>query len=161
MVGDVNRPTLELMAKYAPEYPCLLDGLTKSEKKIGKVFEDNRLHITMEIIKSRPPYEPGVDAPEWNDRRGPGCYGLPDPEVPYPGMNFQDGTEDDDYRQGEEQPLLPGLSDPSGRVVGTALEKRMVGSLVGSSMGESPEDVPDIATLLVGPMARGTKVSNS
>ncbi|MQA05402.1 MAG: MCE family protein [Streptosporangiales bacterium] len=161
MVGDVGRPTLELMAQYAPEYPCLLEGLVKSEQKIGKVFERKRLHITMEIIKSRPPYEPGVDAPEWNDKRGPGCYGLPNPKVPYPGMSFKDGTEDDEYNTGGDESGVPGLSDPSGRVTATTQEKRMVGSLIGPTMGESPDDVPDIGTLLFGPMARGTKVSYS
>jgi phospholipid/cholesterol/gamma-HCH transport system substrate-binding protein len=32
-------------------------------------------------------------------------------------------------------------------------------SLLGPSLGELPQDVPDLGVLLVGPMARGAKVS--
>lgn len=161
-VGQVNRPTLALLARYSPEYPCLLAGLAKSDKAIGKTFAHNRLHITMEIIKARPPYDPGVDSPQWTDKRGPGCYGLPNPKIPYPGNRFDDGTQDDAYNNsGSGRALSKALLDPSAKVTGTAAEKRTIGALVGPVMGERSSDVPDIATLLFGPMARGTKVSVS
>ncbi|MGH3098493.1 MAG: MCE family protein [Streptosporangiales bacterium] len=159
-VGDVNRPTLELLAQYAPEYPCLLAGLAKSRKKIGKTFENHRLHITMEIVKARPSYKPGADAPEYNDTRGPGCYGLPDPKVPYPGNSFADGTEDDAYNNGGTTTGLPGTpTNPSARVTGTSGERRVINPLVAPVLHTKPKDVPDVATLLFGPMARGTEVS--
>ncbi|MBO0828055.1 MAG: MCE family protein [Streptosporangiales bacterium] len=161
-VGQVNRPTLALLARYAPEYPCLLAGLAKSDKAIGKTFAHNRLHITMEVIKARPPYQPGVDAPQWTDKRGPGCYGLPNPKIPYPGNRFDDGTQDDAYNNsGSGRALSKALLDPSAKVTGTAAEKHAVGALVGPVMGERASDVPDVATLLFGPMARGTEVSVS
>lgn len=161
-VGQVNRPTLALLARYSPEYPCLLAGLAKSDKAIGKAFAHNRLHISMEIIKARPPYDPGADAPDWVDKRGPGCYGLPNPKIPYPGNRFDDGTQDDSYNNsGNGRALSKALLDPSAKVTGTAAEKRTIGALVGPVMGERASDVPDIATLLFGPMARGTKVSVS
>lgn len=31
-LGQVSRPTLELFARYSPEYPCLLAGLVRQEK---------------------------------------------------------------------------------------------------------------------------------
>jgi phospholipid/cholesterol/gamma-HCH transport system substrate-binding protein len=161
-VGRVNRPTLALLARYSPEYPCLLAGLAKSDQAIGKAFAHNRLHISMEIVKARPPYDPGVDSPQWVDKRGPGCYGLPNPKIPYPGNRFDDGTQDDAYNNsGNGRALSKALLDPSAKVTATAGEKRTIGALVGPVMGERASDVPDIATLLFGPMARGTKVSVS
>lgn len=159
-VGDVNRPTLELLAQYAPEYPCLLAGLAKSKQQIGKTFAHHRLHITMEIVKARPSYKPGADAPEYNDTRGPGCYGLPDPKVPYPGNSFADGTEDDAYNTGGTGTGLPGTpTNPSARVTGTSGERRVINPLVAPVLHTKPDNVPDVATLLFGPMARGTEVS--
>lgn len=159
-VGKVNRPTLELLAKYSPEYPCLLAGLAKSRKKINKTFEHHRLHITMEIVKARPSYKPGVDATEYNDTRGPGCYGLPDPKVPYPGNSFADGTEDDTYNTGSAAAGLTGTpANPSARVTGTSGERRVINPLVAPMLHTKPDKVPDVATLLFGPMARGTEVS--
>ncbi|HEX6447712.1 MAG TPA: MCE family protein, partial [Streptosporangiales bacterium] len=163
-------PTLALLARYSPEYPCLLAGLAKSDQAIGKAFAHNRLHITMEIIKARPAYIPGVDAPKWTDTHFRGCRGLPNPHVPYqPKDNFFcDGTQDDPYNQSlgpgcghEDASEKPsnGPFDPSAKVTGTAAEKHTVGALVGPMLGERPKDVPDIATLLFGPMARGNAVS--
>ena len=37
-LADSSRPTLELLAKYAPEYPCLLKGLAEFEPIISKAF---------------------------------------------------------------------------------------------------------------------------
>ena len=161
-VGEVNRETLDLLADYSGIYPCLLEGLAKSEKQIGKAFANKRLHITMEIVKARPAFEPGVDAPEWTDTRKPGCRGLPNPPIPYQPKEkyFYDGTQDDAYNNpDDDEDPLPGVGNPSEKVTATAAEKRHVGALVGPVMGESPDDVPDITTLLWGPMARGTAVS--
>lgn len=165
-VGKVNRPTLELLAKYSPEYPCLLAGLAKSKQQIGRTFEHHRLHITMEIVKARPAYKPGVDAPEWTDHGFRGCRGLPNPHVPYQPKQryFQDGTQDDAYNSGgsgspSASPLGAPLENPSARVTGTSAEQHVIGSLVAPVLHTTPNKVPDVATLLFGPMARGTEVS--
>ncbi len=52
-VNSVGRPTLALLAKYSPEYPCLLEGLTQSNDFIGKTFANGELHITLEVVRSR------------------------------------------------------------------------------------------------------------
>ena len=38
------------------------------------------------------------------------------------------------------------------------VERAVIGSVVGPVMGIAPRDVPDLALLLFGPMARGTQV---
>ncbi|HEU4912802.1 MAG TPA: MCE family protein [Actinomycetes bacterium] len=158
-VNAVGRPTMELLARYSPEYPCLLAGLTQSNDFIGKTFANGELHITLEVVRSRPGYQPG-EYPRWGENRGPECYGLPNPPRPWPGNVFDDGT-----RAPSSGSVVPAfadrLVDPAIGHSGTAEEQRVVDALVAPQMGVSAREVPDLATLLFGPMARGTAVRHS
>ncbi|MXM63932.1 MCE family protein [Streptomyces sp. HUCO-GS316] len=144
-LGRVSRPTLELFARYSPEYPCLLDGLVRQEEASEQAFRGGRMHITLEVVQQRGAYEPG-EYPRYGERSGPDCRGLPHPPVPAPGAHLDDGS-----RKGSS----PG---PLG-VSATRAEQRAVGSLVAPVMGVPADEVPPVATLLFGPMARGTAVS--
>jgi virulence factor Mce-like protein len=155
-VNQVGRPTLELFARYSPEYPCLLQGLAQSNEFIGRAFANEELHITLEVVRSRPGYQPGEE-PRFGETRGPACYGLPNPPKPWPGNKFDDGTKN----VNKSSVLPPGLVDPAMGYSGTTEEKRLVSALVSSQMGVAPAQVPDLATLLFGPMARGTAVRQS
>ena len=159
-VNAVGRPTLELLARYSPEYPCLLQGLTQSNDFIGKTFANGELHITLEVVRSRRGFQPGEE-PEFGENRGPQCYGLPNPPRPWPGNEFRDGSN---YATGNAS-VVPSfaapLVDPTSGHSGTAEEQRVVDALVAPSMGVRAAEVPDLATLLFGPMARGTAVSHS
>ncbi len=158
-VNAVGRPTLELLAEYSPEYPCLLQGLTQSNDFIGKTFANGELHITLEVVRARPGYKPGEE-PRWGEDRGPQCYGLPSPPRPWPGTPFDDGTQ-----KSTKGRAVPGhasaLVDPSSGRSGTAAEQRLVDALVAPQLGVRASEVPDLATLLFGPMARGTAVTQS
>jgi phospholipid/cholesterol/gamma-HCH transport system substrate-binding protein len=158
-VNAVGRPTLGLLAKYAPEYPCLLAGLAQANQSIGQTFANGELHITLEVVKARAGYKPGEE-PAWNDTRGPNCYGLPNPPRPWPGNRFADGTKGDGSAD-----VVPGLTkalvDPSSGTAGSAEERGVVSALVAPEMSVPASRVPDLATLLFGPMARGTAVDQS
>lgn len=155
-VNAVGRPTLQVLAKYSPEYPCLLTGLAQSDDFIGKAFANGELHITLEVVRSRAQYEPGEE-PRWGENRGPRCYGVPSPPVPFPGNTFDDGTRD--VSSGSAVPGF--LVDPSSGRSGSEEEQRVVDALVAPQMGVAAAEVPDLATLLFGPMARGTAVRQS
>lgn len=66
--------------------------------------------------------------------------------MPAPGVHLNDGS-----KKGSS-------SGPVG-VSATRAEQRAVGSLVAPVMGVPADQVPPVATLLFGPMARGTAVS--
>lgn len=156
-VNQVGRPTLELLARYSPQYPCLLEGLTQSNEFIGRAFANGELHITLEVVRARQGYKPGEE-PEFGETRGPECYGLPNPPRPWPGNEFRDGSS----YGGNAGSALPGfLADPSSGPAGSKDEQRVVDALLAPTMGVRPGTVPDVATLLFGPMARGTAVSQS
>jgi phospholipid/cholesterol/gamma-HCH transport system substrate-binding protein len=158
-LAAVGRPTMELLAEYSPEYPCLLEGLAQSNDFIGRTFANEELHITLEVVRSRPQYVPGEE-PRWGENRGPRCYGVPNPPVPFPGNSFDDGTR----KAGSASALptgLAGLVDPTSGQSGSAEEQQVVDALVAPQMGRPAAEVPDLATLLFGPMARGTAVNQS
>ncbi|MGW0468917.1 MCE family protein [Streptomyces sp. NPDC003027] len=141
-LGRVSRPTLALFARYSPEYPCLLSGLVRQEAAAEETFRGGQMRITLEFVRPRPPYHPGEE-PRYADRSGPDCRDLPHPRVPAPHPKLDDGT-----------------SPASGETLsGTAAEQRAVATLVAPVMGVPAADVPAVATLLFGPMARGTAVS--
>ncbi|MGW1952083.1 MCE family protein [Streptomyces sp. NPDC001920] len=146
-LGRVSRPTLELFARYSPEYPCLLAGLVRQEKVSEEAFRGGKMHITLEVVRPQGAYEPGEE-PRYADRSGPNCHGLPHPRVPSPGAHLDDGSR------------KPG-SSPGGPlgVSATRTEQRAVGSLVAPVLGVPADEVPPVTTLLFGPLARGTAVS--
>ncbi|MEV3992548.1 MCE family protein [Streptomyces sp. NPDC049837] len=147
-LGRVSRPTLALFARYAPEYPCLLKGLVRQEEAAEETFRGGEMRITLEIVRPRPGYEPGEE-PRYRERSGPDCRGLPGPGVPAGHTKLDDGTRDVHAGGG------PGAHQSSA----TAAEQRAVSSLVAPVMGVPADEVPAVATLLFGPMARGTAVS--
>lgn len=145
-LNRVSRPTLALLNRYSPEYPCLLDGLVKSEPLAEQMYRGGQMHITLEFALPRPPYNPGEE-PRYAERSGPDCRGLPNPHKPAPPLKLKDGTS----------PSGSGGVGPA--LSGTPAEQRVVNSLVAPVMGVPADEVPPVATLLFGPMARGTAVS--
>ncbi|WP_443071564.1 MCE family protein [Streptomyces sp. WMMC940] len=146
-LGRVSRPTLALFARYSPEYPCLLDGLVRQEAASAQTFRGGKMRITLEFVHPRPGYRPGEE-PRWGERSGPDCHGMPRPRVPAPDVKLDDGT------------ARVGPAGAAGRQVSaTGAEQRAVGSLVAPVLGVPADEVPAVATLLFGPMARGTAVS--
>ncbi|MGW0471268.1 MCE family protein [Streptomyces coeruleorubidus] len=146
-LGRVSRPTLELFARYSPQYPCLLAGLVRQEKASEEAFRGGKMHITLEVVRPQGAYEPGEE-PRYGERSGPNCRDLPHPPVPAPGAHLNDGSKKASSASG----------GPLG-VSATRAEQRAVGSLVAPVLGVPADEVPPVATLLFGPMARGTAVS--
>jgi len=172
-VGALSRPTLAVLAKYAPEYPCLAEGLDRYRSRINQAFSGNALHITLEVVPQRSAYVPGEE-PAWGEHRGPSCYGLPTPgwdqAHPYPGNHFADGTKGSPTSLDTAAPPMaaPGAGEADGPAVpgvptsgeaGTAAEQAVTDALLAPVLGVPPDQVPDISNLLIGPLARGTQVT--
>jgi phospholipid/cholesterol/gamma-HCH transport system substrate-binding protein len=155
-VGRVQRPTLALAARYAPEYPCFAKGLADWIPRANQIFSNHSFHITLEVAKPRAPYRPGEE-PAWGERRGPNCQGLPSPSYsqadPKPGLKFSDGTKG----SGDQSPsAFPGAD--SG-LAGTAGEQHVIAQLFATD--DSAARPSAITTLLAGPVVRGMTVNQS
>jgi virulence factor Mce-like protein len=174
-LGEVSKPVLDLLERYSPEVPCFLKVMTETAPILSDTFRNGRLNINLELITNQPtPYEPN-ELPAYKDHRGPTCVGKnysqpgskPGPytqENPAPYITGDDGVIGD-HNKNQRFPLnlqlnraMPGFAmDTQG--VGTPAEQRVVDSIVAPEMGVSPTDVPDLTTLLVGPLLRGGQVN--
>lgn len=167
------QPTLDVLAKYAPEYPCLFDQLAGEVAPAELAFGKGTAHpevsrVTIEFSASRGKYLPGVDEPKYDDKRGPRCY----PQVPKPGV-WPQYPPDGAIKDGSSKPAPPkspggGLPGPitagggaiggSGSIVGSSDESELIGLLASPALGTLPDQVPGWAGLLVGPLYRGAEV---
>jgi phospholipid/cholesterol/gamma-HCH transport system substrate-binding protein len=167
-LGTVSRPVLELLAAYAPEYPCLMRGLVALQPRAEQVFASGQMRITLEITRDNGKYLPGRDEPVYGAKNGPDCRGLPNPTQPAPQVALNDG-----YDYGGSRPAAPKLPvgiaapppaaaagpGPAMGYAGTAQEQDLLKPLIGAASGIPAPEVPDIAVLLWGPLLRGAVVN--
>ncbi|MFI7062012.1 MCE family protein [Kribbella sp. NPDC050124] len=174
-LGEVSRPVLDLLERYSPEFPCFLKVMSETAPILNDTFRDGRLNINLEIITNQPTsYEPN-ERPAYDDHRGPTCVGKnyshpgekPGPytqENPAPYITGEDGVIGD-HNKNQRFPLnlqlnraMPGFAmDTQG--VGTPAEQKVIDSVVAPELGVAPDDVPDLTTLMVGPLLRGGQVN--
>jgi phospholipid/cholesterol/gamma-HCH transport system substrate-binding protein len=167
-VNKVNRPVVALLARYSPEFPCFFKGyaglIPRIHDAVAKhpVGISHSAHVVVEIVPSFPTYQMPIDLPEFKDKRGPSCYGLPHPPMSLPVLRYKDGTEDDprfDAQGGQHGRQSAGAFGPSMGIAGTREERSVFDRLLGPMLGVNAGGVPDIADLLWGPLARGQAVN--
>ena len=163
-LGEVSVPQLRLYAKYAPQYPCLLQGQARWIPQMDSGWRGHALHINLETLPNQPTGYSPADDPEYGAKNGPHCETLPNP--PYsqanPGPQPSPATVDDGVESGHgKHRAAPGglAPDLTSGWAGTAAERSVVDSIVAPVMGVSVDSVPDVASLLFGPLARGAEVS--
>jgi virulence factor Mce-like protein len=186
-LAETSRPVLGLFAKYSPEYPCLLNGLTRAAPMIGESFgTDGDPALNLNIVVTFPPrnpYEPG-DQPAYDDSSGPDCRGLTDvdamiaaaqheeyycPDAPRDGVDSPDNpSTGNPHCLGGSGPndVPPGAGDPhssGGRslpfsLAGSTAELDFVRSILAYQTGTRPGDVSDLAATSLAPLLRGTRV---
>lgn len=97
-LSRASRPTLESLARYSPEFPCLFGQLNDLIPKINNAIRPGTdrvgVNITLEIVASKGKYLPNQDEPAYLDDRGPRCYPIPvPPGTQYaPDGPFRDGS---------------------------------------------------------------------
>jgi phospholipid/cholesterol/gamma-HCH transport system substrate-binding protein len=158
-LGQVSASQTSVLAKYAPEYPCLMRGILNAAKLQAQAFRGFTLHINLETLPNQPRAYTPADTPRNGDKRGPHCGGLPTPsgsqahpwkDVP----NVDDGV-DSSTGKGTDR-VAPAFG--SG-YVGSPQESAILKSMLGPALGLPADDVDDLAVLLIAPMARGAEVT--
>jgi phospholipid/cholesterol/gamma-HCH transport system substrate-binding protein len=153
---------LPLFAKYSSEYPCLLQSMVNWSPSMENAYRGYGLHITLETIPQQPRGYDVRDDPQYADRRGPIAESSCRAASRYsqknlPGTRYAPPLNDGvDYPLGKR--VAPGFDLTSG-FAGTMAERSVVNAIAASAMGVSTDEVPDVATLLFGPLARGTEVN--
>ncbi|MEU6131250.1 MCE family protein [Saccharopolyspora sp. NPDC047091] len=163
-----SRSTVDLLARYAPQYTCVLDQLTRSipiaERAFGKGDANPMQKVTIEITGSRGEYLPGVDTPRYEDTRGPRCYPWVEPPDRFPqyppGGPLQDGSTHPPppHGPGEQQPAATSAQAADGPLANSPAERDLVAALLAPDLHRAPSGVPEWSSVLVGPVYRGAEV---
>ncbi len=169
-----SRPTLESLARYAPEYPCLLHAIAVLVPQLDRAFgvgtRQPGLHIYLEVTNNRGKYLPGVDEPRYQEDRGPRCYPVrdgtkfPQEKFPeYPGGPIHDGSTSPPTGRGDPSPGVGPASTPP-QAVGMGLpnspaEQQFLTALLAPTGGGQPPEIPSWTSFLIGPLLRGTEVT--
>lgn len=145
-LADVSVPTLTTLARYSPEFPCLITGIDRIEPLLESTFAPVQgsspgLHIRLEVIAQPGGYTWPADKPTYDQDIGPNCHGLPGAP-----RNTPFGS--------------PSTSAAQSGGVGSGSEKSTVAALVAPVLGVPAQNVDSsLADLLAGPVLRGAAVS--
>ncbi|HWC79434.1 MAG TPA: MCE family protein [Pseudonocardiaceae bacterium] len=173
-VSSASVPTLDVLSRYSPEYPCFLKQMVTDENRLNKAFgvgtNQPGLHATIEVSVSRGAYVAGQDEPAYQDNRGPRCYdvNLSGPFPQYaPDGPLKDGSTSPPAADTSSQGLLPSSDSSTNTqsynqgtgLPNSAAEEGFLAELIAPSLGVSNAGVPQWSSLLVGPLFRGTEVT--
>jgi phospholipid/cholesterol/gamma-HCH transport system substrate-binding protein len=157
-LGQLSKPQLELLNRYSPEFPCLLEGLVKQAPNLASTFRGFVFHIDLITLPRQPRGYTAKDVPVLGADNGPNCVGLPNPAVPAMGFpNLNDGV--DNLQRGDAQRTAPLIDTSLTSAAGGAAQKAFWNALTAPVLGVPVDQVSDLTSLLFGPLATGTEVS--
>ena len=136
-------PSLQVLARYSAEFPCVFQGLTSfipnMDKALGKGTDQPGLHASVDIVPALPPYKYKVNTPRYGDDLGPHCY-----SVPFTGTPLNDGGI---------KVTAAGLGSAN-----SPQENQLITELASPKLNVPPDQMADWSSVLLGPLYRGTTV---
>ncbi len=170
--------TLKILARYAPEFPCVLRDLVKFEPNINRVLgagsSQPGLHVHVNVLEplgtATAPlgnYVPGKDTPVYGDNTGPHCY-----PIPFPGISLNDGASPATARSASAKTSaadgVPAAASsttalntslPGGlSLANSPQENELVNEISAPALRVPPGSLPGWSSMLVGPLYRGRQV---
>jgi phospholipid/cholesterol/gamma-HCH transport system substrate-binding protein len=158
-------PSLKILARYASEFPCVLEDLQKFIPNINKVLgagtNQPGLHATVNVqqplrnsVDSVGQYTYPTDKPVYGDNSGPHCY-----PIPFSGVALNDGASPASSSFAADASRLTSTGGGSSlSLANTPEENEFVNEVSGATLGVSPRSLPGWSSLLVGPVYRGREV---
>lgn len=166
-----------LLGNYSSEFPCLLAGIVKLNSLENKAIYANQIHLRLTLDKSNiGAYRIGTQ-PIIITGKGPHCFGLPNPPVPFkipPAYRcFNDGAPLTDapcagppggpgHRRRKSgnsgQTASFRALTSSGSTANSPAENAVVNAVVAQRLGTTPDKVPAADTMLAAPLLRGSQV---
>lgn len=170
--------TLQILARYSPEFPCVLKDLVNFEpvvnKLLGKGTSQPGLHAQLVVVEPLGPhhigrYVPGQDTPKFGDNLGPHCY-----PIPFPGITLNDGAAPSNPQATAIPAAGPSHAathairatragqqahTTAAQLAGSPTESELVRELTGMALGRPTALVPAWGSLLTAPLFRGTTVT--
>jgi phospholipid/cholesterol/gamma-HCH transport system substrate-binding protein len=159
--------TLEILARYAPEFPCVLQQLAgfvpDMNKALGAGTDEPGLHAQVDVVPSPGRYLPRVDTPVYGDNLGPRCYAVPftgiqlSDGVPPPAAGHSGTAASSSTAASSGQTAALTESGPAG-LAGSPAEAEVVRELDALSLGRPVASLPQWAALLTAPLFAGSQV---
>jgi phospholipid/cholesterol/gamma-HCH transport system substrate-binding protein len=168
-LGQLSRPALALLDTYSPEYPCLLKGIARYRHRLGAIFAGGRVKQFIETGSVQRRAYDARDKPVYGEvGHGPWCLGLPYPPEPIGPHPLKDGSNEDSSPGSSLTPpppvATPGLFgntsfSASSGFAGTKAEQQVIDTILATRTGRTADSIPPVASLLYGPIIRGTRVN--
>ena len=92
----LSRPTLELLAEYSPQIPCTITGFLGVRDSSASQIKGVSVEGYFTFGEQVDGYTSADELVLGDLGTGPSCRGLPDPPIPYPAVDLDDGVEDSD-----------------------------------------------------------------
>src|SRR5680860_141144 len=164
-LAELGKQQLRVFAKYSPEYPCLLSGIVRLAPLQSETLRGKILHIHLEPLPKQPRPFTAKDDHRYGDTRGPNCLALPSPSwsqtnLPPPSIvpDIDDGVDEPTGKM-RSAPIVDRPVDMTSGYAGTQAERQLVNAIAAPVLGVPASEVPDLTSLLFGPIARGTEVA--
>ncbi|KRF19037.1 hypothetical protein ASG90_03920 [Nocardioides sp. Soil797] len=164
ILSKESRAALDAVRPYATQFPCMFRAVTnfipKMDKVLGKGTDEQGIHVRLNIEPSRGKYLAGKDAPTFESGGRARCpYITGDPtsrsqrqaepnSIPAPPGNLVQ------QQQAIVSPAAKGLGEAN-----SPAENQLIAELMAPTQGVAPDDYPDWASLLLGPVLRDAKVT--
>jgi phospholipid/cholesterol/gamma-HCH transport system substrate-binding protein len=151
--------TLQILARYAPEFGCTLSQLVKfipnADRVLGAGTRRPGLHVSVVVVPkyANARYRPGRDTPVYGDDLGPHCY-----STPFPGIHLHDGTSATSGASAPAGTKASTRAMPGTAPAGSPQESQLVKELAALSLHQRPASLPGWSGLLIAPLYRGTTV---
>lgn len=156
-----SQGTLQTLARYSSEFPCVLSQLTTFAANMNKVLGAGTsrpgIAVTVNEVPARNPYIDKTNTPKYGDDLGPHCY-----STPFDGIALNDGASPSTVSGGARS----ASSDLTASVPAAGLglanspsENEFINELVSPSANVPPTNLPSWSSVLLGPIFRGTTVT--
>ena len=70
-LGKLGEPILALLARYSPEFPCLLEGIVRQAPMLGQTFRGFIFHINLRTLQQQPRGYTAADKQVYGANNGP------------------------------------------------------------------------------------------
>ena len=135
-LGQVSEQQLALLARYSPEFPCLLDGIVRQAPRLADTFRGFVFHINLRTIPKQPRgYTPA-------DRRYADAATAPPAGPAHPAVQPEAPEALDARlrrrRRGRQQPQAGRTVVDRAAVTGTPPDKALMVSLTAPALGSPP-----------------------
>jgi phospholipid/cholesterol/gamma-HCH transport system substrate-binding protein len=163
-LSDDSLPSLQILAKYASEFPCLskalVDYIPRANAAFGVGTSQPGAHVILHVVPASSKYRAGIDTPSYDSTASARCPALTAsgaaatrtvPAATTPATAHTTGTTSGTAATTTASESMGSANSPG--------ENELINELVGASTGQAPGSLPQWSSLLLGPALRGTTVS--